>query len=124
MNYWSGLNAVGSTMFDGSVTGLGLADLLIGNARSFNQGTTYGFYTRQYYESLYAQDTWKANRRLTLNYGVRWEPYVAPSSKWGQIHFVDPKLFAQGYRSEEHTSELQSRLHLVCRLLLEKKNST
>src|SRR5687768_17695652 len=27
----------------------------------------------------------------------------------------------QEYRSEEHTSELQSRLHLVCRLLLEKK---
>src|SRR2546422_4989582 len=27
-------------------------------------------------------------------------------------------------RSEEHTSELQSRLHLVCRLLLEKKNET
>src|SRR2546422_6048869 len=26
-----------------------------------------------------------------------------------------------GIRSEEHTSELQSRLHLVCRLLLEKK---
>src|SRR5205809_3949362 len=26
-----------------------------------------------------------------------------------------------GWRSEEHTSELQSRLHLVCRLLLEKK---
>src|SRR5256884_2393628 len=28
-----------------------------------------------------------------------------------------------GARSEEHTSELQSRLHLVCRLLLEKKTS-
>src|SRR2546422_7577122 len=28
---------------------------------------------------------------------------------------------AEAYRSEEHTSELQSRLHLVCRLLLEKK---
>src|SRR5687768_18278493 len=28
---------------------------------------------------------------------------------------------ALAYRSEEHTSELQSRLHLVCRLLLEKK---
>src|SRR5687768_18109759 len=28
---------------------------------------------------------------------------------------------ARGMRSEEHTSELQSRLHLVCRLLLEKK---
>src|SRR5256884_9970286 len=32
---------------------------------------------------------------------------------------VDP-----GERSEEHTSELQSRLHLVCRLLLEKKKKT
>src|SRR5690554_7463323 len=29
-----------------------------------------------------------------------------------------------GARSEEHTSELQSRPHLVCRLLLEKKNNT
>src|SRR2546422_8369283 len=30
----------------------------------------------------------------------------------------------RGSRSEEHTSELQSRLHLVCRLLLEKKKKT
>src|SRR6266436_8545284 len=30
-------------------------------------------------------------------------------------------LRSHGFRSEEHTSELQSRLHLVCRLLLEKK---
>src|SRR2546429_3996411 len=32
---------------------------------------------------------------------------------------IDPA--SQDIRSEEHTSELQSRLHLVCRLLLEKK---
>src|SRR2546422_8345816 len=31
---------------------------------------------------------------------------------------------AHARRSEEHTSELQSRLHLVCRLLLEKKKSS
>src|SRR2546422_8580809 len=30
----------------------------------------------------------------------------------------------EAYRSEEHTSELQSRLHLVCRLLLEKKKKS
>src|SRR5690554_8134962 len=30
--------------------------------------------------------------------------------------------YARNRRSEEHTSELQSRPHLVCRLLLEKKN--
>src|SRR2546429_7303484 len=32
--------------------------------------------------------------------------------------------FGSTLRSEEHTSELQSRLHLVCRLLLEKKKHT
>src|SRR2546422_8380969 len=32
-----------------------------------------------------------------------------------------PSVRAPRERSEEHTSELQSRLHLVCRLLLEKK---
>src|SRR2546422_6120626 len=35
---------------------------------------------------------------------------------------VDHDHRHRGPRSEEHTSELQSRLHLVCRLLLEKKN--
>src|SRR2546422_8521791 len=37
-----------------------------------------------------------------------------------------PKIGAAipNLRSEEHTSELQSRLHLVCRLLLEKKKKT
>src|SRR2546429_4190504 len=41
---------------------------------------------------------------------------------------ADPPRIAQQLafdaRSEEHTSELQSRLHLVCRLLLEKKQNT
>src|SRR2546429_8551579 len=43
----------------------------------------------------------------------------------GGLPDSDDHLFlprrASYYRSEEHTSELQSRLHLVCRLLLEKK---
>src|SRR2546422_6723070 len=33
----------------------------------------------------------------------------------------DGRTYTLAVRSEEHTSELQSRLHLVCRLLLEKK---
>src|SRR2546429_2820790 len=35
------------------------------------------------------------------------------------FHFIQTR--PGHHRSEEHTSELQSRLHLVCRLLLEKK---
>src|SRR5687768_17773404 len=39
----------------------------------------------------------------------------------GHLH-GDPQILRRfDHRSEEHTSELQSRLHLVCRLLLEKK---
>src|SRR5690625_6933201 len=37
---------------------------------------------------------------------------------------LDRSLDLQVHRSEEHTSELQSRGHLVCRLLLEKKKQT
>src|SRR3712207_7332680 len=35
----------------------------------------------------------------------------------------DITIIGSGVRSEEHTSELQSRQYLVCRLLLEKKNT-
>src|SRR5258708_11000044 len=38
------------------------------------------------------------------------------------FHFCCGSLLASFARSEEHTSELQSPDHLVCRLLLEKKN--
>src|SRR2546422_5119746 len=43
---------------------------------------------------------------------------VEPADHLGVLNGV-PGI--AGFRSEEHTSELQSRLHLVCRLLLEKK---
>src|SRR5690606_41752321 len=36
------------------------------------------------------------------------------------VHYLDPPSLALVTRSEEHTSELQSRENLVCRLLLEK----
>src|SRR5690625_5366775 len=42
-------------------------------------------------------------------------PVVQPGPQGGGVH-------AAGLRSEEHTSELQSRGHLVCRLLLGKQN--
>src|SRR5260370_24638260 len=39
----------------------------------------------------------------------------------GSIELLHPELKVNPLRSEEHTSELQSHLNLVCRLLLEKK---
>src|SRR5687768_18189909 len=62
--------------------------------------------------------------REALEAGRRVERLCTPLAAW--MHFVRRKA-SEGDRlvdprSEEHTSELQSRLHLVCRLLLEKKN--
>src|SRR5205809_2184265 len=63
----------------------------------------------------------KAERYRLLN-----EPGEAESICL-DILVVDPEnqhaIIMLIFRSEEHTSELQSRLHLVCRLLLEKKKT-
>src|SRR5258708_13353368 len=51
------------------------------------------------------------------------DPMILDSGHgFGGNHRVDDGFFG-GLRSEEHTSELQSPDHLVCRLLLEKKKS-
>src|ERR1041385_7682276 len=51
-----------------------------------------------------------------------WDELLAEMHKRGIRLVMD--LVVNHTRSEEHTSELQSRLHLVCRLLLEKKKIT
>src|SRR3989449_2807879 len=49
-------------------------------------------------------------------------PCPLAGRKPGDLDYIVVRENTEGeYRSEEHTSELQSRLHLVCRLLLEKK---
>src|SRR6266436_913059 len=49
------------------------------------------------------------------------EEAAGNGEKLGPLHGVPLSIKSSIERSEEHTSELQSRLHLVCRLLLEKK---
>src|SRR2546422_2267176 len=48
-------------------------------------------------------------------------PSSAPATAHRPAPTPNSSVKSRGMRSEEHTSELQSRLHLVCRLLLEKK---
>src|SRR2546422_7950199 len=48
-------------------------------------------------------------------------PAFAPGPRYASRMKFRPFKGRSTTRSEEHTSELQSRLHLVCRLLLEKK---
>jgi len=98
-NFFSNLNSVGNMTVSGQISGMPLADFLLGNASSWSQGTVYGYGSRQNNFGLYVQDSWKLTPQFRLNYGVRWEPYMAPyeqNSRWS--HF-DPTLFAQNVHS-------------------------
>src|SRR5438876_8525624 len=69
---------------------------------------------------------------ITLGYGPKREPFDLVAFKGLhngkrfhmrlETHGLDRVPKGSEIRSEEHTSELQSPVHLVCRLLLEKKN--
>src|SRR5690554_7038406 len=78
--------------------------------------------------------SWAGGGIVSPLYPWRYGPAVSQLSRWsegfypelaGRLHEesgIDPEYRQRGLlRSEEHTSELQSRPHLVCRLLLEKK---
>src|SRR2546429_7158430 len=59
---------------------------------------------------------------LTRDQGRNERPSWAPDGR--HLVLESTRSGERQIRSEEHTSELQSRLHLVCRLLLEKKKNT
>src|SRR5205809_3197839 len=67
--------------------------------------------------------------RSRLHRPGRGSPAASPRRRLPEAHATGrlppgPPASSHGWeRSEEHTSELQSRLHLVCRLLLEKKKN-
>src|SRR5258707_3526559 len=66
-----------------------------------------------------------SGRRLKLWREVK-EPQIGTEDELYSSLIKPPVIFRPdlGFRSEEHTSELQSRQYLVCRLLLEKKKPT
>jgi hypothetical protein len=66
----------GAFTFNGSITGLGLADFMTGRMSSFLQGNQVWDYNSHNYFGTYIQDEWKPLPNLTLNVGVRWEPFI------------------------------------------------
>src|ERR1041385_6107359 len=93
-----------------------------------------------FYAEYYEEVLKNGRKTLTIRLGDKSDKYVSGMVVWVTVgprlarrqklftailDRVEVKTIDQlSPRSEEHTSELQSRLHLVCRLLLEKKNKT
>ncbi|MEQ1885376.1 MAG: carboxypeptidase-like regulatory domain-containing protein [Bryobacteraceae bacterium] len=63
--------------FNGSRgTGAGLVDFLTGSPASLRQANPNPNWTRQNFVGAYLADVWKVNQKLTLNLGVRWNPFL------------------------------------------------
>jgi hypothetical protein len=75
----------GSFLFFGSETGSDFADFLLGIPSQYNQSQLQSFYGRNKYVGVYAQDSWRATRHLTLNYGLRWDRIEPWYEKYNQI---------------------------------------
>src|SRR4029079_18538249 len=63
--------------------GIPLADFVLGLPATFRQGGSQINNQSINALGLYAGDVWRMGRRVTLNYGVRWEPYLAATDANG-----------------------------------------
>src|SRR3712207_7240584 len=94
---------------------------MVGVIFFFNDTATTEIYTLSLHDALPISDRLSCHlledqtEQHVVSVGI--EPPGTWFEQWGLLD-ADPRQL----RSEEHTSELQSRQYLVCRLLLEKKN--
>jgi hypothetical protein len=91
--------SAGFFTFNGQVTGMAPADYMLGIASSFIQNNLQEDIERHQYFGLYVQDSWKIKRNLTLNYGLRWEPYIGPQMVKGYVSHFSPAAFNAGVHS-------------------------
>jgi hypothetical protein len=71
-----------------------LANFLLGSLYQFGQGMGQYLNNRNTFIGFYAQDAWKPTNRLTLNYGVRYEPFFPWNEIKNRITLFSPAAYA------------------------------
>ncbi len=91
----------GNYTFNAQRSGDNGLDFLLGRPSVFSQQEPFYIVPVRTLPALYAMDTWKVNRRLTLSLGVRWNPFVpVKESAYHQAGLFDLGLYNQGVRSK------------------------
>lgn len=75
-NEYNVFNASGVFQFNGRFSGFDQADYILGATSLFRQGNGEIEFRRRHYQGFYGGDTFRVSPRLTLNFGLRWEPYT------------------------------------------------
>jgi len=92
----------GNITFNGQLTGLGYSDLLTGNVFSLLQAPPDLIKGYQWYLGPYFNDTWKASRTLTLNAGLRWEPYFPLVPTDGTAYNLNLDSLRRGIHTQKY----------------------
>lgn len=87
--------------FSGALSGDPMADFVAGALASMVQLNISHDNENWRYLGIYAQDSWKINSRLTLNYGLRWEPYFGGSFPLKQVTHFNMADFLNNVHSTE-----------------------
>jgi Carboxypeptidase regulatory-like domain len=100
-NEWTVAQAwsAGSFTFAPALTGNGLSDFFLGFMAQFRQANPNPVNARQNSMALYAQDTWKLTPKLTLNYGIVWDPFFGMSFPQKDSYTFNLGNFYKGIRS-------------------------
>ena len=85
--------------FNGFKTGLGMPDFFLGYAQRFINGPASATLKTVRNLGVYSSDTWKLNPKLTVSYGLRWEPYFPMTNRDGVISHFDIDAMRKGVRS-------------------------
>jgi hypothetical protein len=86
MDFLTNARVGGTWSVNGQNTGLSLADFLLGRVATLEHGAGNLLPTAMWYQGVYAQDTWRAGSRVTINAGLRWEPFFGQNVTNGAIY--------------------------------------
>jgi len=89
----------GTFTFSGSATGNAMADFMLGDMRTFDQGTGEYKDNQNFYSSAFFQDDYKIHSRVSLNLGLRYEPTKPWHEIVGRIQIFDLDAYHAGTRS-------------------------
>ena len=99
VNMWAYSRGNGQYTYNGQNTGLGLGDFLLGRVSAFVQGNKVGVAFDQWYKGFYVQDAWRATDRITVNGGLRWEPYTGQEFHDTSVAHFSLDGFKKGVKS-------------------------